>query len=205
MAVGSRAGSRNSLIAAITAAVSIEDVLAHHDCAVPKKGNRTRCPVHEGRNPTAFVIGDGQFRCFSCDAHGDVVDLERELGGGTIADAVRRLAERHGLRAGAVDWKRLRRRAKRLRRLNEWHRGRVQDWLAAVLVTERAVESWQSDPALADDTWWDELQSRCEARDRSEAMFETFRELRTTEQRAKAYVVERRGVVCLPSEAQCVA
>jgi hypothetical protein len=69
-------------------AVSIEAVLTAHDVALPKKGSRIGCPVHKGRNPSAFTFGPSRFSCFNCGARGDVIDLERALGGGSVADAL---------------------------------------------------------------------------------------------------------------------
>jgi hypothetical protein len=79
-------------IAAIRGKAGVTDVLAAH--GVPVRGRRARCPVHSGGNPDAFSISaDGRFwRCWSCGAHGDVIDLERRLGGGGFVDAASRLA-----------------------------------------------------------------------------------------------------------------
>jgi hypothetical protein len=52
-----------------------------------------RCPIHNERNGTAFVIHtDDRWQCFGkCARQGDVTDLERELYGGTLAEAALRL------------------------------------------------------------------------------------------------------------------
>ncbi len=41
------------------------------------KGLRGICPVHGGRNRDAFAVNPerGSFRCFNCEAHGDVIEL----------------------------------------------------------------------------------------------------------------------------------
>jgi DNA primase len=41
------------------------------------KGLRGLCPIHGGRNRDAFAVNPerGSFRCFNCEAHGDVIEL----------------------------------------------------------------------------------------------------------------------------------
>jgi hypothetical protein len=187
-------------IAAARAAVGIDAVLGAYDHA-PIGSGRMACPIHQGRNPTCFSVRSNEyFRCFNCDAHGDVVELERLLGGGTVADALRRLKDRHGLDIARIDIKAVQRRRRRLARLNAWWSDRSYDWTAALISTDAAVREWQCDPAEADAVFWVELQRRCEARDIAEAMVETFAELRTVEQRANAFAAEQRDLVMLPAE-----
>jgi hypothetical protein len=52
-----------------------------------------RCPIHRERNGASFVVwGDQRWSCFGkCSKSGDVVDLERALGGGSVGEAVERL------------------------------------------------------------------------------------------------------------------
>src|SRR5262245_49832287 len=47
----------------------------------PGRHGRTRCPIHGGNNRTAFSFDEenGFFRCFSCGAKGDKVQLVRDL------------------------------------------------------------------------------------------------------------------------------
>jgi Protein of unknown function (DUF3987)/CHC2 zinc finger len=52
-----------------------------------------RCPIHDEQTGEAFVIyPDDRWQCFGrCSKQGDVIDLEKELHGGTLAEAARRL------------------------------------------------------------------------------------------------------------------
>ena len=51
-----------------------------------------KCPIHNETNGAAFVVRDGRWRCFGkCNRSGDVIDLERALGGGTLVEAAERL------------------------------------------------------------------------------------------------------------------
>jgi hypothetical protein len=65
------------------------------DIELRRSSNRWigKCPLHNEINGTAFVIHpDQKWQCYGkCARQGDVIDLERELHGGTIAEAARRL------------------------------------------------------------------------------------------------------------------
>lgn len=50
-----------------------------------------RCPFHEDKTPSFLVNADNTYHCFSCGAHGDVIDLVMKLEGLSLADAVRSL------------------------------------------------------------------------------------------------------------------
>jgi CHC2 zinc finger len=52
-----------------------------------------RCPIHRERNGASFVVwSDQRWSCFGkCSRGGDVIDLERSLGGGSVVEAVERL------------------------------------------------------------------------------------------------------------------
>lgn len=50
------------------------------------------CPFHSETTPSFYVYAnEGRFHCFGCGAHGDIVDLERELRGGTAREAAARV------------------------------------------------------------------------------------------------------------------
>jgi hypothetical protein len=51
------------------------------------------CPIHNEQKGEAFAIhSDDRWQCFGkCSRQGDVIDLERELHGGTLLEAARRL------------------------------------------------------------------------------------------------------------------
>ena len=51
------------------------------------------CPLHVEDSPSFTIFPDHHYHCFGCGAHGDVVDLEQALGGGTRGEAIRRLGE----------------------------------------------------------------------------------------------------------------
>ncbi|MFQ5601062.1 MAG: CHC2 zinc finger domain-containing protein [Candidatus Krumholzibacteriia bacterium] len=80
--------------------VSIEQVLADKALLSQLRRRNGRlvgpCPVHQGDNPTAFVVSlrKNLWRCFTgCDAGGDVVELVRRLDGKTYRQTAEYLAE----------------------------------------------------------------------------------------------------------------
>ncbi|NPC53740.1 DNA primase, partial [Corallococcus exiguus] len=59
---------------------------------------RGRCPFHEERTPSFFVVPEkGFFFCHGCRARGDAVDFLRRMLGLSFGEAVRELARQVGL------------------------------------------------------------------------------------------------------------
>src|SRR6516162_4556355 len=52
-----------------------------------------RCPVHQEKRGMAFAVySDRRWHCFGkCNRGGDVLDLDRELNGGELVDALERV------------------------------------------------------------------------------------------------------------------
>jgi DNA primase len=61
----------------------IEKLLANYSVWQCKPNQwRSACPYHQGVNHTAFsIFRDGRFRCFRCDAHGDIYNLVSKITG----------------------------------------------------------------------------------------------------------------------------
>jgi hypothetical protein len=53
--------------------------------------NKTNCPFHEDRTPSAHLYGDNHIYCFSCHKNIDTIDFIMERDGKTFADAVKYL------------------------------------------------------------------------------------------------------------------
>jgi DNA primase len=71
-----------------------------------KRGNSLvgLCPFHAERTPSFHVHPDkGFFKCFGCDAHGDVINYLRRAENLTFPDALRILAKRAGIEVEAED------------------------------------------------------------------------------------------------------
>jgi len=56
------------------------------------------CPFHNEKTPSFSVSADHQFfRCFGCDAKGDVFNFVMMIEGITFWEALRKLADQHGI------------------------------------------------------------------------------------------------------------
>jgi hypothetical protein len=67
----------------------MEELLSSYGCVV--KFRRTRCPVHEGKNPSSFEVKDNRGRCHSCSWTGDSIDLVMKMEGCSFMEAVQKL------------------------------------------------------------------------------------------------------------------
>ena len=63
------------------------------------RSGRVLCPFHNDRHPSMKLYED-HFHCFTCGAHGDVIDLAAQLTGLRPYDAARMLAAQYGLQEG---------------------------------------------------------------------------------------------------------
>jgi len=55
-------------------------------------GGKSRCPFHQDRTPS-LSFKDGRFKCFGCDASGDVVDLVAKMKDISTLEAVTQVTE----------------------------------------------------------------------------------------------------------------
>ena len=55
-------------------------------------GGKSRCPFHQDRTPS-LSLKDGRFKCFGCDASGDVVDLVARMKDISTLEAVAQVTE----------------------------------------------------------------------------------------------------------------
>ncbi|MEO0326669.1 MAG: CHC2 zinc finger domain-containing protein [Myxococcota bacterium] len=63
-----------------------------------------RCPFHDEKSPSFYVHPHrGFFKCFGCDAKGDVFSFLMRMEGLGFGDAARRLAERAGVEIPSAD------------------------------------------------------------------------------------------------------
>jgi DNA primase len=88
--------------------VTLAEIKAHVDLTnlgphfgLDRVGNGFLCPFHEDHTPSLGVRGCW-FRCFACDAKGDVFDLVAHLLGCTFREAVEAVCEHLGLQPPSV-------------------------------------------------------------------------------------------------------
>ncbi len=84
----------------------VKSVLARYgiDWLKPEQGDelRGRCPIHDGKGERSFHISvrpekHGAFKCFSCLAHGNIIDFVAAMEKCSVRDAGLRLQEWFGL------------------------------------------------------------------------------------------------------------
>jgi DNA primase len=83
---------------AVKAAVSFPSVLGHYQINwLREKGDelRGRCPIHQGEGQSSFHVNlaKNAFHCFSCKAHGNVLDFVAAMEKCSVRDAAIKLAE----------------------------------------------------------------------------------------------------------------
>ena len=84
------------------------------------------CPFHADRHPSMKINRDTQtFHCFSCGAHGDVIDFIRHLHNLSFKDALKSLGIRPG-KPPLVDLKEKRKR-ELVKDFERWRRDRYND------------------------------------------------------------------------------
>lgn len=79
--------------------VDLPGLISRHVALTPSgREFRGRCPFHEERTPSFFVVPEkGFFFCHGCRARGDAVDFLRRMLGLSFGEAVRELAREVGL------------------------------------------------------------------------------------------------------------
>lgn len=95
-----------SIYTQIRVRVSIVDVISRY-LKLRKKGivHSALCPFHKERTPS-FTVQEskGQYHCFGCGAHGDVIDFVKAVERLTTIEAVKKIAEQAGIPFESRDW-----------------------------------------------------------------------------------------------------
>lgn len=84
----------------------ITDYLTQRGIQLLRLGRKSKClcPLHQEKTPsfniTEMPDGREMFRCWGCDASGDVVDLIEQLEGKRKGDVIRELAQAVGMTLG---------------------------------------------------------------------------------------------------------
>lgn len=101
----------------------VEDYVPIPDWATRGTKWRSRCPVHNGHNDTAFMVDEEKNRwfCFRCGVGGSVIDLVMRIEGVPLEEAAQKIAMRLG-DIGVIDRSQVEARTIE-RRVKAW-----QDW-----------------------------------------------------------------------------
>ena len=96
-----------SIYTQIRTRVSIVDVISGY-VKLRKKGlvHSALCPFHKERTPS-FTVQEakGQYHCFGCGAHGDVIDFVKVVERLTTIEAVKKIAEQAGIPFESKEWR----------------------------------------------------------------------------------------------------
>jgi DNA primase len=90
---------------AVKAAISMEQILGRYQVNWLRKKDeelRGRCPIHQGEGQSSFHVNlaKNAFHCFSCKAHGNVLDFVAAMEKCSVRDAALKLAEWFAIRPG---------------------------------------------------------------------------------------------------------
>jgi len=84
----------------LKAQIDIVRVASDYGLRLRKYGNRYSglCPFHNEKTPSFSIYADHQFfKCFGCDAKGDVFNFVMKIEGLTFWEALKKLADQHGI------------------------------------------------------------------------------------------------------------
>jgi len=88
------------IIESIKSKLNIVDVISEY-VVLQRVGKNFRglCPFHSEKTPSFYVSREkGLYHCFGCGASGDVIKFVQEIEGITFIDAVKKLADRAGIK-----------------------------------------------------------------------------------------------------------
>lgn len=95
------AGFTESVIEEIKARVDIADLISSYGVQIKRAGSSLKacCPFHNERTPS-FVVNSsrGFYHCFGCGESGDAIKFVEKMEGLSFPEAVRKLADRCGVR-----------------------------------------------------------------------------------------------------------
>ena len=84
----------------LKAQIDIARVASEYGLRLRKFGNRYQglCPFHNEKTPSFSIYADHQFfKCFGCDAKGDVFNFVMKIEGLTFWEALKKLADQNGI------------------------------------------------------------------------------------------------------------
>lgn len=122
--------------------VSCRDLLALNGIETDRKG-KARCIFHDDKHASMHIYADGGFKCFSCNAHGDVIDLACQLYSVNFNDACRILAEQNGIQPSQDDA--FRHKLDEQRRQRQEHADRVEKLRAVYFGTVQLFRHAESE------------------------------------------------------------
>ena len=86
------------MIAELKQNIDLVSVVEAAGIELRRSGSRMvgSCPFHDDKTPSFFVFPDNHFKCFGCQASGDVIDFVQKMYGFSFPDALKYLGIEQG-------------------------------------------------------------------------------------------------------------
>lgn len=126
----------DSVVDEVRARADIVEIIGEH-VALKRAGKdfKARCPFHEERTPSFYVVpGKGFYKCFGCNESGDVFTFLMKRLGLSFVDAVKLVAERTGVEIREVNRQNVEDPNRHLHEANAF----AQDFFKKTLADEKA-------------------------------------------------------------------
>ena len=95
------AGIDANALAEIKARIDLADLISEYGVDLRRAGSSIKacCPFHKEKTPSFIINTDrGFYKCFGCGESGDAITFVQKMEGITFVEAVRKLAERAGVK-----------------------------------------------------------------------------------------------------------
>lgn len=95
------AGIDANALAEIKARIDLADLISEYGVDLRRAGSSVKacCPFHKEKTPSFVINTDrGFYKCFGCGESGDAISFVQKMEGITFVEAVRKLAERAGVK-----------------------------------------------------------------------------------------------------------
>lgn len=95
------AGIDANALAEIKARIDLADLISEYGVDLRRAGSSVKacCPFHKEKTPSFVINTDrGFYKCFGCGESGDAITFVQKMEGITFVEAVRKLAERAGVK-----------------------------------------------------------------------------------------------------------
>ena len=95
------AGIDANALAEIKARIDLADLISEYGVDLRRAGSSVKacCPFHKEKTPSFIINVDrGFYKCFGCGESGDAITFVQKMEGITFVEAVRKLAERAGVK-----------------------------------------------------------------------------------------------------------
>lgn len=135
--------------------VPVAAALRHFGIEAPREKGRARCPVHGGENPQALSYDATRWRCFACEAGGDVYALVMAVERCGFHEALAVVAELAGVSVDGmptIDRREIERRQtieRRREALRRWRNERLRQWNNLIARLSRDADllgAWYATP-----------------------------------------------------------